>query len=188
MPPDPVADPTNVELWVRSLARPAVCRQQSDLVSRLDRLADRDVIGGFDVRVWGREMVLSSGTVRTAPGRRFTNRYERFRRWADHRDASIEPFFERKDVASDITGEEFTVVVFPVVALAEFDGDEVVHVAPCDRETGVVTVQERLATIEAAGDLADPGRDGDAGAGETTERTRAGRDSGQLVTDADSEP
>jgi hypothetical protein len=75
-----------------------------------------------------------------------------------------------------------------VVAVALIDGDEVIHVAPCDRETGVVTVQERLATIEAAGDLADPGRDGDAGAGETTERTRAGRDSGQLVTDADSEP
>lgn len=158
--PTHAGEPSSVELWVRSLARPAVCREQSDLVSRLDRLEKRGVIGGVDVGVWGREMVLSASTVRTAPGRRFTNRYELFRRWADRNGASLAPFFEQSQVTSDITGEEFTVVLFPVTTLAEFDGGDLVHVSPCSVDGTVRTVHDRLAAMEAdAGGEQEPPAD-----------------------------
>lgn len=136
------------ELWVRSLGRCETVRQQAELVDRLARLESAGVLAEVDVDVWGDRLVLSGTTARTAPGRRFISRYQRFRDWAARADATLEPFFETTETVSSFTGESHTVLVFPVHTLAEFDGDEVVHVAPSVVDGEIRTVADRLAALE----------------------------------------
>lgn len=156
MRPDPEGrqgEPSTVELWVRSLGHPSVFQAQSDLATRVNRLEAGDVVDRVEVEVWGREVVLSAATARTEPGRRFMNRLARFREWAEHNDASLEPHFDFASTASEFTGEEYTVVGLPVCALAEFDGGELVHVAPCSVDGGARSVSDRVATLESGADL-----------------------------------
>lgn len=160
------------ELWVRSLGQLEAVEQQTELVDRLARLEKAGVLGGVDVDVWGSRLVLSAETARTAPGRRFLTRYQRFQDWAERVGATLEPFFETTEAVSSFTGAEHTLLVLPVNTLAEFDGDEVVHVAPSVVDGEVRTVQDRLAVLEArAGEESMP-RDGETvpGEGETVPR------------------
>jgi hypothetical protein len=140
------------ELWVRSLGQPEAVDQQAELVDRLARLESAGVLDGVDVDVWGDRLILSAATVRTAPGRRFLTRYQRFQDWADRAGATLEPFFETTGTVSSFTGAEHTRLVFPVHTLSEFDGDEVVHVAPAVVDGEVRTVEDRLAVLEETAD------------------------------------
>jgi hypothetical protein len=140
------------ELWVRSLGQLETVEQQTELVDRLVRLEEAGVLGGVDVDVWGGRLVLSDATARTAPGRRFLSRYRRFQDWADRAGATLDPFFETTEAVSSFTGTEQTLLVFPVHTLAEYDGGEVVHVAPAVVDGEVRTVEDRLATLEARAD------------------------------------
>ncbi|WP_276261528.1 HTH domain-containing protein [Haloglomus litoreum] len=149
-------EPSTVELWVRSLGHPSVFQAQRDLSDRLHRLEASDIVDQAEVEVWGREVVLSGATARTEPGRRFMNRLGRFREWAERNDATLEPCFEFSTTSSEFTGEEYTVVDLPVCALAEFDGDELVHVAPCTVGERVRTVEDRLSRLESGYDLDGP--------------------------------
>jgi len=40
-------------------------------------------------------------------------------------------------------------MVLPVMGLAEYDGDELAHVAPCTKGETVHTITDRLETLEA---------------------------------------
>jgi hypothetical protein len=146
-------EPSTVELWVRSLGHPSVFRAQSDLSTRVRRLEDSDIVDRAEVDVWGREVVLSAATARTEPGRRFMNRLARFREWAEHNDASLEPHFEFSATASEFTGEEYTVVDLPVCALAEYEGGDLVHVAPCTVDGRPRSVADRMSALESGYDL-----------------------------------
>lgn len=143
---------TTAELWVRSLGQPETVEQRTELLGRLDRLERAGVLGGVDVDMWGGRLVLSGTTTRTARGRRFLARYHRFQDWADRAGATLEPFFETTEADSSFTGAEHTLLVFPVHTLAEFDGDEVVHVAPAVVDGEVRTVEDRLAVLETRAD------------------------------------
>lgn len=148
-------EPTTVELWVRSLGHPSVFQAQSDIATRVARLEAGDMVNHAEVEVWGRELVLSATTARTEPGRRFMNRLTRFREWAERNGATLEPYFDISTTTSEFTDEEYTVVDLPVYALAEFDGTDLIHVSPCAVDGEVRTVDDRLSTLESAGDLDD---------------------------------
>jgi hypothetical protein len=147
------ADPTRIELWLRSLGRPPVAAQQSDIVDRLYRLETSSVVEETTVGVWGDRVIVSAETAGIEPGRRFLHRLSRIQHWASGTDVSLEPHFETKTTESNFTGEEYTVVIPPAFTLLEYDQDDLLHVAPATVDGTLHGVADRLETLEGRLDL-----------------------------------
>lgn len=137
------------DLYVRSLSYPAAYSQQECLVDRLSELERDGVISGFDLHVWGKQLVLSEAVARTETGRRLLDRFNRFHQWAEAYSRPIGSFFEFKEIQSELTGDEYTAVVFPVAVLAEYVDDELVFVAPCSVDGAVCSIDDRLDDLAA---------------------------------------
>lgn len=142
-----------VELYVRSLSYPVTYGQRGGVIERLQDLESAGLISGFDVSVWGRELVISGTTVATETGRRLIDRYRTIRTWAEGEPDAVDSPFEVKRVDSRITGDEYTAVVFPFAIMAEFVDSELVHVTPCTEDGALCSVTERLEVLEARGDV-----------------------------------
>lgn len=142
------ASSTSVVLYVRSLSETAFESWQRSVIERLQRLSAAGGIDGFEVQVWGKQLVLSGPTIRTACGRRFLDQFRRLQRWAEENDASLEPYFAVRDVTCEPTGEAFTVVSFPVAALIERRDGAIVSVAPRTTPAGTTSVDDRLDALE----------------------------------------
>jgi hypothetical protein len=74
--------------------------------------------------------------------------YEEFRAWAEANGFSLEPGFQRRSrsfIGMDGVEE---VVVFPVVALAVYEGEELEAVFPCTDGERTHTVESALAAFE----------------------------------------
>lgn len=141
------ANQRRAELWMRSFA-PAARSEWDGQIDRLETLADRGVFDAFDVDVWGNEVERTEGLRRVPSGRRIADRLDSFYRWADRTDRSLEPFFRTRIVESEITDERHRTCRLPTVALAEYDGDRLVHVAPSRTEAQTIRVEDRLETLE----------------------------------------
>jgi len=133
-----------VELFVRSLASRTGDGPQERAIERLRRLEEAGDVATFRVRVWGRQVGLSTTAVETDRGRDILGRVGAFRDWARRHDVSLAPFFDSNVTASTITGEEYATLRLPVVAMAEFDGDRLVYVTPHEADGTVHTVADRL--------------------------------------------
>lgn len=133
-----------VDLYVRSLSYPVAYSQQECLVDRLTQLEREGIISGFDLHVWGKQLVLSEAVARTETGRLLLDRFNRFHEWAEANSQPIGSFFEFKEIRSEMTGDEYTAVVFPVAVLAEYVDDELVFVAPCSVDGAVCSIDDRL--------------------------------------------
>jgi hypothetical protein len=142
------SDTRRVELFVRSLS-PATPNPATAQLPRLRRLADEGTLD-LTVSVWGREVGLSTTAGRTDPGTCVLDRVAAAREWADDNDVSVEPFFETREVDSTLTGESYTALVLPTACLAEYDGDELVHVAPYATDSAVHAVSDRVDALEDA--------------------------------------
>lgn len=140
-----------VELFVRSLHPRGMAARQHAVVDRLSSLTERGVIDGFEVVVWGDGLALSTPSAGTEPGRRARRAYERFREWAAAGDRSIADAFEPRTTRSELTGEQYHVVGFPALTLAEYVDDELQHVAPCSVGDEPRTVEDRLDALERTG-------------------------------------
>lgn len=154
-----------VELCVRSLCPTGSHRTQNAIIERLEQLEAGGILEAFDVRVWGKQVAPSTAAARTETGRRAIDRYERFREWAEEHDRSLTSFFDVRPVESRMTGDRYTAVTFPVVALAEYRDGELLHVAPCSDGETIYTVDDRLDVLE--GDLPP------VGVGEVEEREQS---------------
>ena len=136
----------SVELFVRSLSP-----VQSPVTEHVDRIRDLqgpDGIESASITVWGDEVGLSTTAYGKEGGRAILDRVAEFRSWADSRDLEIEPFFERRSVTSDLTGESYAALRLPVSCLAEYAGDELVHVTPHCTGNAVCSVADRLSRLE----------------------------------------
>lgn len=78
--------------------------------------------------------------------------YEEFRDWAEANDFSLEPAFDRRPRYVTGTTEVEEAVVFPVVALAIYVGDQLRAVLPSSDEFHHYTVHEAIEGFE-RGDL-----------------------------------
>lgn len=136
-----------VELFVRSLS-PGVGRDRHERVlDQIERLESRGRIDEYAVHVWGSRLDPAAAT-RTEVGQFIRGRVEAFCEWAAGDDRSIDPFFEPERVCSSLTGDSYTELTLPTVALAEYVGDELVFVAPCSDGDRRYTVEDRLAELE----------------------------------------
>lgn len=143
--------PRSVELFVRSLSRSST--PATDHAARVQNLEATDRVESATVTVWGAEVGLANTVEQTETGQYFLDRIAEFRSWTDDHGVTMEPFFETRHVHSSVSGEEYVTLSLPVTCLAEYDGDQLVHVAPYSTGSAICSVAdrlERLADSEAA--------------------------------------
>ncbi|MFD1514971.1 HTH domain-containing protein [Halomarina rubra] len=151
-----------VELYVRSLAPGGTHRQQDTVVRRLDALLGEGAIADYDVRVWGDRICRSSACARTADGKHVQDRLARVERWAEREGRSLDGIYREVECESTITDESWVEVRFPEIALAEFEEDELVHLAPSHDVDAdeLIRVTDRLADLADVTDESDEHSDG----------------------------
>ena len=144
MPPGTLGD-RRLELYVRSLSGgTAAGEKHARRVRELDR---RGRVESGSVVVWGEEVGLTTTAFRTRVGKCIVDRVASFRAWAADRGGTMAPFFETRSVTGDVTGESYTAVRLPVACLAEYEGDDLVHVAPYRAGDADCTVGDRLQSL-----------------------------------------
>jgi hypothetical protein len=111
---------------------------------RLERLVDRGVVCGYEVTVWGEQFVPGSLAAETAVGRRVAETLDRFAAWADDRNASVDRCDEEQTVESGVTGDRYTAIALPVMAMAEYVDGDLAYVTPHAEGECVETVAGRL--------------------------------------------
>lgn len=146
-------DADTLELYVRSLA-PGNCHlQQEGVIQQLNQLEASGVVEEYTVEVWGKQLTPSAAD-RTEVGQRLSNRVNEFRTWADSHDMSLSSTFPLELVRSEFTGDEYTRIRLPTIALAEYEGDNLQFVSPCSDGETVHTVADHLAAIANTQDAA----------------------------------
>ncbi|ARS91895.1 hypothetical protein B1756_16320 [Natrarchaeobaculum aegyptiacum] len=155
-------------MWTRSFVPVSTPRCERAIECARDLEAE-GVLDCVEVGVWGREFAHTTLSQRVPQLEAIHRRLEAFEAWAETTDRDLEPFFTRRHVESEITGEQHVRWRLPVLALAEFDGDELVHVTPCTVGDRTVDVFDRL---EALADGEFDGRDGHDGRLEADYRDR----------------
>nr|WP_310919634.1 HTH domain-containing protein [Haloarcula sp. S1CR25-12] len=138
-----------IELYVRSMLPDGAGERQESVIDKLDELDRTDEIAGYNVVVWGKQIAPESGAAATEEGRYILNRVAEFKQWALSNNVSLESFYQRTTVDSEVTGAAYDAMVLPVMGLAEYDEDELTHVAPCTEGEEVHTITDRLERLEA---------------------------------------
>lgn len=116
-------------------------RRQS-VVDRLESLQSSGDIDRFRVRSWPQRVVVGG------PNEDLVTAIERFQQWADDADVSFGSAFERWTYNRSFTEESGELVSLPTVALAVYEGDELVEVSPHQVDGELRTVDETLAALE----------------------------------------
>jgi hypothetical protein len=132
MIPDATHQTLRIEAYVREDMRGAADRID-DVLDRLDRLAEREVIGSFSVESWEAGATRPRSAVRATVGE--------FEDWAARDGCSLEPAVDRSADADRID--------VPIVCIAVYgDDDELLAVYPhTDRRGAVRTVEDGLDAV-----------------------------------------
>lgn len=146
-----------IELAVRTLSPQGSKGRQARALERLRALEEAGAIDEFSVEVWGDRVGLDTVDAETDHAAAVVETVESFRQWADRNDLSVGTFFETRRVEDRITGDSYTALELPSMAMAEYRGGDLEWVCPClDPETGAThAVHDRIETVEET--LADPG-------------------------------
>ena len=137
-----------IELYVRSLLPDGAGKRQDTVIDTLDALERDGEIAGYDVIVWGKQIAPESAAANTEEGRYILNRVAEFKQWALSNTVSVESFYERTAVDSEAADDSLDAIRLPVMGLAEYDGEELAHVAPCTKGETVHTIADRLDSID----------------------------------------
>ena len=137
-----------VELYVRSMLPDGAGSRQDAVIDRLEELERREEIAGYNVVVWGKQIAPESAAANTEEGRYILNRVAEFKQWALSNNVSLESFYQRTTVDSEAADSASEAMVLPVMGLAEYDGTELAHVAPCTDGENVHTITDRLERLE----------------------------------------
>lgn len=154
---------TDVELYVRSLASPGSCDVLDSVLDRLERLEETGHITAYTVEIWGKELTVSTAN-RTEAGRQVLGRLSSFVEWADRTEHSLE-CFDRRRVHSEMIEESYQSIRLPTMVLAEYEGEQLRHVAPCRDGETVVTISDRLDALESKTPQREPVITGSGGQG-----------------------
>ncbi len=134
----------HIELYVRSMLPDGAHERQEAVIDRLQTLDENDHIDGFNVIVWGKQIAPQSAAARTEEGTYILNRVAEFKQWALTNNVSLESFYQDTTVDSEVAESAYDTMALPVMGLAEYDGNELVHVAPCTKGDVVHTITDRL--------------------------------------------
>ena len=137
------------DLYARSLGQRGLQSTHDMIIGRLDALTSVAELDEFGVFVWGDGLIPESNASRTAPGQRINGFVEEFRRWATTAGVVIEPFFPSERANSKNRDEEWTHLRVPTMTLAEYEDGALQFVSHCLDGDIVITVLDRLDTLEA---------------------------------------
>lgn len=112
------------------------------VVARLEALQSTDRLDRFTVRTWPRRVTTDG------PNEDVVSLVTRLERWAEDADASLAPAFERRRYDRSFTDESGELLSLPTVALAVYESDELVEVAPRVEGATTVTVDDVIDIIE----------------------------------------
>ncbi|MFB6152014.1 MAG: HTH domain-containing protein [Haloarculaceae archaeon] len=147
MTPTERMGPTRVELCGReTLPAPASARRErlSDVLAALEASGTVDE---FVASSWPKRVPRDGAACRDA-----RDRYLAFARWARERGVRLTPSFGTRECYSVETGDRGDWIVFPVLCLAVYEGDELVAVYPhTDGETHR-SVGDGIAALSEPGD------------------------------------
>jgi len=137
-----------LELYLRDETRGRSGEQQIAVRRRVADLAATPLVGSVETYDWPRTIAIDG------PGPtddRAREAFNAFSQWARDRDAGLSPAFGTRDCFDRDTGEQYTALVLPVMALAVYENDVLEAVYPHKDDDGVVSVFDGLTEIEAAG-------------------------------------
>jgi len=137
-----------VELYVRSLAPTGAYERQMEVLDRLECLAERGRVESVSSAVWGNRICPRTDLC-DETGHSILEDIDRLRAWAADHDASLDPFFEEREVNS-LVERAHTVIVPPVLCLAVHDGEGLRGVFPCAKDGETYTVADGLDALENA--------------------------------------
>ncbi len=139
------SDSLTVELFVCA-SMYGTYEKQTEVIQRIERLVERDVVDEFARHTWAREL---SPAAEDTWCRFARDKYDEFTRWADATGRTLEPAFTRRTVTNEYVGERYEVIQFPVISVAVYDGDTLVRLSPSVDGDGVAyTVEDCLAELE----------------------------------------
>ena len=145
-------DPTTVELWMRSFAPTATGPKHVRALETLETLEGVETVDSVSIHVWGAAFERLDRERRIPQLERIETTLDAFERWATQAGRDLEPFFRTRRVESTFTDESFVVCRLPTLALAEYRGEDLVHVAPSCDGGRTVDVLDRLEAL-LAGDV-----------------------------------
>ncbi len=135
-----------VELYLRALTSRTGNREQ--IIETLERLESDDAVADATVHVWGEAVELSSAAAATDRGEDILETVSTFRQWATQQDVSLSCGFENTEVSSQMTGQTYTRLTLPTVAMAEYVDGQLQYVTPHD-DGDVTRVSDRLSALAA---------------------------------------
>jgi hypothetical protein len=100
-------------------------QRRAELEQTLQDLVCAGVLDDVETVVWNKRVRADS-----AQDTAERNRYSEFADWARRARVSLAPFFDTRECYSTTTGEKETQLVLPTMALAVYEDDELVRVAP----------------------------------------------------------
>jgi hypothetical protein len=164
--------PPRVELFSRAAVSGARTRQL-EVRDRLAALEETGRIEGASLHSW-------QGRVRGPvddddPAAQAIEWYDRFESWADEAGVDLEPFFDCYERTSELAGETYEEIVFPVLCVAVVRDDRIETVAPHAHDDGTTTVEDCLDDL-AGGTSGEDDRVDETGTeGSGTDGTRSDR-------------
>lgn len=154
--PESQSQGVHLELFVRSLSPGGGARdRQAAAIRRLEELETRGTIDSFTVHICGRELPARPADAVTEFGTYLLNRIAVFQEWAAVNGRSLARLFEPEHVSCAMTGEDYTRIVMPVMALAEYEDGALRFVSPCAGDERTWSVPDRLAHLVDEGGEAD---------------------------------
>lgn len=151
-------EPFTVDLFVRSLSPVGARGRPPETIERLRSLTEAGTVDDYSVTVWGREIGLSSEAASEERERLVLDRVTALRSWAAEQGVTLDAS-ERQEVSA-LTGETYTALTLPVMVLVESAGDDLTCVTPCTTDGGVLTVEDRLESLESLEERhEEPGHD-----------------------------
>lgn len=118
-------------VFVHSLAPVANKPDQDRLVSELEALTERDVLGDVDLLVWGNSICTGSPLTGVGTGQRILDAVGEFYDLAANSELSISPFFNVSTVTTEYSEDPFNRIVPPSRAVAVYEEDDLAAVFPC---------------------------------------------------------
>ncbi|MFB6165367.1 MAG: HTH domain-containing protein [Haloarculaceae archaeon] len=138
--------PPRVELYLRQSVPVLAHERQRAVLERLRELEGAGLVADLAVEPWPHRVV--GDDERANPSLATVGQFDR---WARAHDASVRPAFGAHAGYSGYTNQQYATTILPVMCLAVYDDDGLAAVYPRSGPEGVLTVQDGLDRLAAAG-------------------------------------
>ncbi|MFC4360174.1 HTH domain-containing protein [Halobium salinum] len=146
--------PETIELWVWA-DRDCLDAEHDLVIERVERLVGRGVVDAFRTREWDHQIDLAGRRPSSVREHAARSHLAAFEQWAATHGVELPlPPVHRGGVGR--MGPETTLQDLPMLLMAEYVGENVAFVTPCETERGGHSPEGRLDRLAAAGKWVPP--------------------------------